>query len=380
MTPRRLKIATIGGDGVGPEVTAEAKKATDAAGRTFGFEVEWLDFPFGGLHYLKTGEVMPEGAIQEIARCDALLLGAIGRPEVKPGILERGILLTLRFHFDQYINLRPSRSLPGVGSPGPFKEIDIVVVRENTEDFYMGIGSRSDGPPLEASFPIRRGLYSGEGHLRLSFDKALACAAQVGLATEPAVRRATAWACDKARQRGEDRVTLASKSNALPIIYGFWEDVAGDEARRRGMALEVVNVDALCYHLSREPDRYGVILTPNMFGDIVSDLLAGLAGGLGTAAGANIGDGLSMFEPVHGSAPDIAGRGISNPVAATLSAGLMLEHLGELDAAEAIERAVLDYLSEGGDALPVELGGKATTAAAGDSIAARIQARRGKDQ
>ena len=380
MTPRRLKIATIGGDGVGPEVTAEAKKATDAAGRTFGFEVEWLDFPFGGLHYLKTGEVMPEGAIQEIARCDALLLGAIGRPEVKPGILERGILLTLRFHFDQYINLRPSRSLPGVGSPGPFKEIDIVVVRENTEDFYMGIGGRSDGPPLEASFPIRRGLYSGEGHLRLSFDKALACAAQVGLATEPAVRRATAWACDKARQRGEDRVTLASKSNALPIIYGFWEDVAGDEARRRGMALEVVNVDALCYHLSREPDRYGVILTPNMFGDIVSDLLAGLAGGLGTAAGANIGDGLSMFEPVHGSAPDIAGRGISNPVAATLSAGLMLEHLGELDAAEAIERAVLDYLSEGGDALPIELGGKATTAAAGDSIAARIRARRGKDQ
>jgi 3-isopropylmalate dehydrogenase len=267
-----------------------------------------------------------------------------------------------------------------VGSPGPFKEIDIVVVRENTEDFYMGIGGRSDGPPLEASFPIRRGLYSGEGHLRLSFDKALACAAQVGLATEPAVRRATAWACDKARQRGEDRVTLASKSNALPIIYGFWEDVAGDEARRRGMALEVVNVDALCYHLSREPDRYGVILTPNMFGDIVSDLLAGLAGGLGTAAGANIGDGLSMFEPVHGSAPDIAGKGISNPVAATLSAGLMLEHLGELDAAGAIERAVLDYLSEGGDALPVELGGKATTAAAGDSIAARIQARRGKDQ
>ncbi|MFA5621460.1 MAG: isocitrate/isopropylmalate family dehydrogenase [Thermovirgaceae bacterium] len=380
MTPRRLKIATIGGDGVGPEVTAEAKKAADAAGRAFGFEVEWLDFPFGGLHYLKTGEVMPEGAIQEIARCDALLLGAIGRPEVKPGILERGILLTLRFHFDQYINLRPSRSLPGVGSPGPFKEIDIVVVRENTEDFYMGIGGRSDGPPLEASFPIRRGLYSGEGHLRLSFDKALACAAQVGLATEPAVRRATAWACDKARQRGEDRVTLASKSNALPIIYGFWEDVAGDEARRRGMALEVVNVDALCYHLSREPDRYGVILTPNMFGDIVSDLLAGLAGGLGTAAGANIGDGLSMFEPVHGSAPDIAGRGISNPVAATLSAGLMLEHLGELDAAEAIERAVLDYLSEGGDALPIELGGKATTAAAGDSIAARIRARRGKDQ
>ena len=380
MTPRRLKIATIGGDGVGPEVTAEAKKATDAAGRAFGFGVEWLDFPFGGLHYLKTGEVMPEGAVQEIARCDALLLGAIGRPEVKPGILERGILLTLRFHFDQYINLRPSRSLPGVGSPGPFKEIDIVVVRENTEDFYMGIGGRSDGPPLEASFPIRRGLYSGEGHLRLSFDKALACAAQVGLATEPAVRRATAWACDKARQRGEDRVTLASKSNALPIIYGFWEDVAGDEARRRGMALEVVNVDALCYHLSREPDRYGVILTPNMFGDIVSDLLAGLAGGLGTAAGANIGDGLSMFEPVHGSAPDIAGKGISNPVAATLSAGLMLEHLGELDAAGAIERAVLDYLSEGGDALPVELGGNATTAAAGDSIAARIQARRGKDQ
>ncbi|HOC81640.1 MAG: 3-isopropylmalate dehydrogenase [Synergistetes bacterium ADurb.Bin155] len=377
MTLRSLRIATIAGDGVGPEVTAEAKKAVDTAGGAFGFKSEWLDFPFGGVHYLETGEVLPDEAIQEIARCDALLLGAIGRPEVKPGILERGILLALRFYFDQYINLRPSRSLPGVGTPMPFRNFDIVVVRENTEDFYMGIGGRSDGTPLESSFPIRRGLYSGEGNLYLSFDRPMACAAQVGLATEPAVRRSTAWACDKARQRGEDRVTLASKSNALPIIYGFWEDVAADEAKKKSMALEVVNVDALCYHLCREPERYGVILTPNMFGDIVSDLLAGLAGGLGTAAGANIGDGLSMFEPVHGSAPDIAGTGRSNPVAAALSASLMLEHLGEVEAAKAIERAVLDYLSEGGDALPIELGGKATTTAAGDSIAAGIRARKG---
>ena len=373
MNMRKHKIATIAGDGIGPEVISEAKKTTDTAGRIFGFSVEWADYPFGGLHYLKTGEVLPESALQEIATCDALLLGAIGHPEVKPGILERGILLDLRFHFDQYINLRPSRTYEGVETPVPGIRVDTVVVRENTEDFYMGIGARCDGELMETSFPVKRGLYEAQGSFRLTFGKPVSCAAQVGIATEPAIRRAASWACRKARQRGESAVTLASKSNALPVIYGFWEEIALDEVSKHGLSLNVVNVDALCYHLARDPGRYGVILTPNMFGDIVSDLLAGIAGGLGTAAGANIGDGLSMFEPVHGSAPDIAGTGTSNPVAAILSAALMLEHLGEEEAAKAVEGAVSDHLSRSPvELLPAELGGRASTELSGDLITGRI--------
>jgi len=374
MSGHNYTIATIAGDGIGPEVVAQARKAVEAAGERFGFSAKWRDYPFGGLHYLKTGEVLPEAALGEIAECDALLLGAIGHPEVKPGVLERGILLDLRFRFDQYINLRPARTFPGVATPVPGRSMDTVVVRENTEDFYMGIGCRGDGPGLQCSFPVERGLYHAEGSLGLTFDRPFSSAAQVGLATEPAVRRATAWACDRAKQRGESTVTLASKANALPILYGFWEEIASGEASQRGVTLNVVNVDALCYHLARDPGRYGVILTPNMFGDIVSDLLAGLAGGLGTAAGANIGDGLSMFEPVHGSAPDIAGTGASNPVAAVLSAGLMLEHLGESEAAAALETAVSGYLSHSSrEDLPVELGGRAVTGKAGDTIALMIQ-------
>jgi 3-isopropylmalate dehydrogenase len=369
MTLRKSIIATIAGDGIGPEVITEARKVTDAAGHIFGFRVDWKMYPFGGQHYLDTGDILPESSLDEIAKCDALLLGAIGHPEVKPGILERGILLKLRFRFDQYINLRPARTFGGVATPIPGLVMDTVVVRENTEDFYMGIGGRGNGTLLESSFSVKRGLYKAEGEIWLAFDKALPCAAQIGLATEPAVRRATAWACEKALQRGESTVTLASKANALPVIYGFWDEIASDEASRHGVSLNTVNVDALCYHLVRNPGNYGVILAPNMFGDIVSDLLAGLAGGLGTAAGANIGDDVSMFEPVHGSAPDIAGTGKSNPVAAILTAGMMMDHIGERDAARCIERAVCDYLSQSPpELLPIELGGGADTSRCGDTI------------
>ncbi len=168
--------------------------------------------------------------------------------------------------------------------------------------------------------------------------------------------------------------TLASKSNALPQIYGFWEDIAKDEAARHGMGLGIVNVDAMCYHLVRTPDLYGVVVAPNMFGDIVSDLLAGLAGGLGVAAGADIGDGLSMFEPIHGSAPDIAGTGKANPIAAILTGALLLEHIGERTAAKAVEDSLTAFLAEAapGD-LPVEFGGQGTTRAVGEAILERIQ-------
>lgn len=370
---KTYRIARIDGDGIGPEVISEAVKILEAAGKDHGLEFEWTKFPFGARHYLESGEILPEPALVELGRHDALLLGAIGDPSVKPGILEQGILLKLRFHFDQYVNLRPAKSYPRVPLPVKSESLNTVVVRENTEDFYMGLGARSQTSPLETDITSDRSSYTLKGHLRLDFDPPCASAAQIGIATEGAVRRITAFACKTAKNRGENSLVLASKSNALSWIYGFWEEVAADEAKKRGIALSIANVDALCYHLVRDPGRYGVILTPNMFGDIVSDLLAGIAGGLGVAAGANIGDGLSMFEPVHGSAPDIAGTGRANPVAAILSAAMMLRHLGEDTAAAAVENAVISFLDESEEKeLPWEFGGRASAISVGDAIAQRV--------
>lgn len=374
---KTYRIARIGGDGIGPEVVAQASRVAEAAGRTFGFDIRWTDYPFGAGHYLETSEILPESILDELASHDALLLGAIGDPAVKPGILEQGILLKLRFHFDQYVNLRPAKSLPRVPLPVKADSVDIVVVRENTEDFYMNLGGISDGKTSRIDFEASRSAYDLKGHISLAFEPACRSAVQLGIATEAGIRRITEYACKTARARNEDEIVLASKSNALSWIYGFWEETAEDEAARHGVKCSVANVDALCYHLVRDPGRYGVILTPNMFGDIVSDLLAGIAGGLGTAAGANIGDGLSMFEPVHGSAPDIAGTGRANPIAAILSGAVMLRHLGETGAADAVEKAVEGFLAESeSDDLPFEFGGTAPVFRVGEAIADRITTKR----
>lgn len=366
MTGRKVRVAVIPGDGIGVEVTAEAKKVVSAAAGIYGFSVDWADYPFGADHYLSTGEVLPESFLEEAKGFDALLLGAIGDPRVKPGILERGILLALRFAFDQYVNLRPAKAYPRVPLPvdPSGKRFDTVVVRENTEDFYMGIGGVS--PAGRVAFPIacRRGAYALGGSVSAETDPPVPTAVQLGIATKPGIERIARYAGQTARKRGENRVTLVTKSNALPQIYGFWEEVAEAlfASEFPDLVLEKANVDALCYHLVRKPAAFGVLLCPNMFGDIVSDLLAGLSGGLGMAAGADIGAGLSMFEPVHGSAPDIAGQGKANPLAAILTAALMLDHLGEAEAARAVEKAVEDFLAESRpEDLPFELGGRAST-------------------
>ena len=373
---RRFAVACLPGDGIGPEVIAETRKVIDAAASRHAFAVEWTDYPFGAGHYLKTGEILPDSAVDEMAGCDALLLGAVGDPRVRPGILERGILLHLRFHFDQYVNLRPAKSYPRVPlpiRPRSGKELNTLVVRENTEDFYVGIGGRTVGGTANIDMSMERGLYSLRGTLQGTLSSGTGGAFQIGLASEPGIRRIVAYACRAAHDRGEEIVTLASKANALPQIYGYWEEVAADEAKKHGIAIRPVNVDAMCYHLVRTPDLYGVIVAPNMFGDIVSDLLAGLAGGLGVAAGADIGDKLSMFEPIHGSAPDIAGTGKANPIAAILTGALLLDHIGQKQAAKAVESAVERFLGTADErALPFEFGGEGKTAAVGEAIASML--------
>jgi 3-isopropylmalate dehydrogenase len=367
-------IALLPGDGIGPEVTAEAVKAVEAAGARHGFKVQWTTYPFGAAHYKRTGETLPDSALAEMERCDALMLGAVGDPSVKPGILERGILLRLRFHFDQYVNLRPARSYTGAPCPVPLPDgvrIDSVVVRENTEDFYMGIGAVTQKDGIDLPFETERGLYKLAGRLSAQFAPDCPAALQIGALTRPGIERVTRDAFDLAKKWGEKEVVLASKANAVPALYGFLDE----ETRRAAaaypdVALTIQNVDALCYRLVRNPAAHGVVLCPNLFGDIVSDLLSGLTGGLGLGAGGNIGDRLSMFEPVHGSAPDIVGTGKANPLAAILCAAMMLDHIGETAGARSIDAAVTSYLEDGAAGeKPIELGGRASCQAVGDAVA-----------
>ena len=372
MSGRKYTVARIPGDCIGPEVIREASAILEASGKKHGFSISWADYPFGADYYTRTGEILPSAAVDEMASMDALFLGAVGDPRVKPGILERGILLHLRFHFDQYVNLRPAKSYPRVPLPVRPKKgegLDTLVVRENTEDFYMGIGGTTEKGRAAIDMSAVRGLYTMKGKLEGEFSGGVEGAFQLGVASEPGIRRVVAYGCRAAKARGEKTMTLASKSNAVPQIYGFWEEVARDEAEQHGIGLTAVNVDAMCYHLVRTPDLYGVIVAPNMFGDIVSDLLAGLSGGLGVSAGADIGDRLSMFEPIHGSAPDIAGTGKANPIAAILTGALLLDHIGEKDAAATVENAVRSYLEEAKQKeLPVEFGGEALTGSVGQAV------------
>ena len=372
------KIALLPGDGIGPEVTAEARKVVEAVGVKHNFKVEWVSYPFGAAHYLRTNEILPDSVLDEMERCDAMLLGAVGDPSVKPGILERGILLKLRFHFDQYINLRPARSYEGVPCPVPLAKatrIDSVVVRENTEDFYMGIGAASSQNGIDTPFEAMRGLYKMKGHLTAKTDPDCAMALQIGALSRPGIERVTRYAFELAKKRGEREVTLASKANAVPQLYGFLDDETKRVAAEYpDMTLKIQNVDALCYHMVRRPADWGVILCPNLFGDIVSDLQSALTGGLGLGAGGNIGSRLSMFEPVHGSAPDIAGTGKANPLAAVISAAMMLDHIGEHIGAEAIDAAVQNILQNTlRTDKPFELGGDACCRTVGDRLAACIR-------
>ncbi len=324
-------IACLPGDGIGPEVVAEARRAVDAAAARFGFRVEWVDYDLGADRYLRTGEVLPDTVLKELGEVDAILLGAVGRPDVPSGVLERGLLLRLRFELDLYVNLRPVKLYPGVPSAlagkGP-DDMDLLVVRENTEGPYLGAGGVAHrGGPAEV-------------------------ATETSLNTRHGVERCVRYAAARALER-DGRLTLVHKTNVLTHSGDLWARTARQVADEVGVRLDYCHADAACLHLVNDPGRFDVVVTDNLFGDILTDLGAAIAGGLGTAASANLnpgtGDheappGASLFEPVHGSAPDIVGTGRANPVAAVLSAGLMLDHLGERTAAAALEQAVMAVL------------------------------------
>ena len=317
------KIAVIPGDGTGPEVVREALKVLEAAAQKYNFRYETQTYDFGGDRYLRTGETLPDSAVEELRGFDAILLGAIGHPDVKPGILEKGILLRLRFELDLYINLRPVKLYPGVETPlkdkGP-DDIDFVVVRENTEGLYAGAGGfLKRGTPDEI-------------------------AVQESVNTRKGVERCIRYAFEYCRRRNKKKkLTLCGKTNVLTYAFDLWERVFHEVGQEYpDIERDYAHVDATVMWMVKNPEWFDVIVTDNMFGDIITDLGAIIQGGMGIAAGGNINpESIGMFEPIGGSAPKYTGKNVINPLASICSAAMMLDTLGETEAAEGIERAVM---------------------------------------
>ncbi|MBM4236504.1 MAG: 3-isopropylmalate dehydrogenase [Firmicutes bacterium] len=322
------KIAVLPGDGTGFEQVTEGLKVLKAAEDKFGFKLETTDYDLGGERYMRTGEVLPESVLEELKAFDAIFLGAIGHPDVKPGILEKGLLLKLRFDLDLYVNLRPVKLFPGVNTPlkdkGP-DDIDFVVVRENTEGLYCGAGGfLRKGTPHEV-------------------------AVQESVNTRMGVERCLRYAFEYCRdKRVRKKLTLCGKTNVLTYAFDLWErafhEIGPDYT---GVERDYAHVDAICMWMVKNPEWFDVIVTDNIFGDIITDLGAMIQGGMGIAAGGNIHPGkVSMFEPIGGSAPKYTGLGVINPLASICAGAMMLDHLGETEAAARIEQAVATVCSK----------------------------------
>ncbi len=315
-------IAVIPGDGTGPEVVAEGIKVLEALSRKYGIRLKFRTYPLGGEHYLKTGELLPDMVINELKEMGAIYLGAIGHPGVRPGILERDILLRLRFELDLFINLRPVELFPGVHTPlkdkGP-QDIHFVVVRENSEGLYTGSGGVfKKGTPDEVAI-------------------------QESITTRKGVERCIRYSFEHCRKRDKDKhLTLCGKSNVLTYEFDLWDRVFHEVHREyEDITTDYQHVDAICMWMVKNPEQFDVIVTNNMFGDIITDLGAAIQGGLGIAAGGNINpEGTAMFEPIGGSAPKYAGLNKINPMAAISAAQMMLEYLGEKEAAGALQNAI----------------------------------------
>jgi len=370
-------IALIPGDGIGPEIIREGKKVIEVASYKYGIKINWTEYPFGAEHYLKTGELLPDSALKEMEAMDAIYLGAVGDPRVKPGILEKEILLKARFYFDQYINLRPIKLYKGV--PCPLKDkisedINFYVVRENTEDFYVGIGGRFTGVEQEDNLEVKRKLYKTKIKVNFNLEQEEELAYQIGLISRPGTQRVIKYAFELAKKKGMNRVTSVDKANVLTNIYGLWRDVFKEVSTQYpDIETELSFVDAITMWFVRKPEWFKVVVAPNMFGDIITDLGAMIQGGLGIAAGGNINpEGVSMFEPIHGSAPKYKGKSIANPVATMLAGAMMLDYLEEVKAAKAIEDAVEMVLSEG-KVRSHDLGGDSSTIEVGDEVVRKLK-------
>ena len=343
---KQIKLGVIGGDGIGPEVVAEGLKVLDKIGTQIGVSFERQNFDLGAGLWHRTGEVLPESVMSDLSKCDVILLGAIGDPSVPSGLLERGILLKIRFAFDHYINLRPARLYPNVQSPLSTKdEIDFVVVREGTQGPYVGAGGV------------------------LAEGTAQEIATEESLNTRYGVERTIRYAFELAGTRKRKKLTLVHKNNVLVRAGSLWTRAFNEVAKEYpGITTDYIHVDAASMFFVSNPGRFDVVVTDNLFGDILTDIAAAVCGGIGLAASGNInptGAFPSMFEPVHGTAPDIAGKGIADPTATILSVAMLLNHLGYTEAGAKVEAAVAaDLKSRSSDRSTSQIGDAITAALA----------------
>jgi 3-isopropylmalate dehydrogenase len=371
------KISTIPGDGIGPEVLREGIKVLESTGDITGIDFDWIEYPYGAEYYLKTGELLPDSALDEMKGTDAIYLGAVGDPRVKPGILEKELLLKLRFYFDQYVNLRPIKLYPGVSCPlkdkGP-DDVNFYVVRENTEDFYVGLGDSTESEKHKTSLELIRSQYEAKFDIDVTQNKPDEIAYQIGVLSRKGSTRVIEFAFELAKKKGKNRLTSVDKANVLTDVYSLWREVVEDVSKGYpGVDVEFSFVDAITMWFVKQPEWYQVVVTPNMFGDIITDLGAMIQGGMGLAPGGNINpDGVSMFEPIHGSAPKYKDKNVADPIATILAGGMMLEELGEQDAADLVEKAVIKVLKEG-TVRTKDLGGTSKTSEVGGAVAKKVR-------
>ncbi|PKN65970.1 MAG: 3-isopropylmalate dehydrogenase [Deltaproteobacteria bacterium HGW-Deltaproteobacteria-15] len=376
-------VALIPGDGIGPEVLREGRKVMDAVAEVTGVTWQWKEYPFGAEHWLKHRKGLPtlmsEEEMAQLATHDAIYFGAVGDPRVPEQVEQAGALLWMRFYFDQYINLRPAKLLRGVVSPLAGKkphDINFYVVRENSEDFYIGLGGRFAGRRNRDLLELRRALYKAKFQVDIDIDPEDQIAYQIGAITGRGAERVIRYGFELAKRKHLTRVTVVHKANVLTKIYGLWMETAERVAKEYpSIEFDTAIVDAVTMWFVRRPEWFQVVVAPNMFGDIISDLAAATVGGMGFAPGGNINPdrkaGVSMFEPIHGSAPKHGGFNRANPIATILAGKLMLEHLGEERAAELVEHACEDIL-EAGKVRTYDMGGNSTCSDMGDAISERI--------
>ncbi len=370
------KIAKMPGDGIGPEIVEEGVKVLEKASELYNFDIDWRYYDNGANKYLATGELMPEDTLQEIKEsCQSIYLGALGDPRCEPGILEKGILLKTRFYFDQFVNLRPIRLLEGVDCPlkgkGP-EDINFTCVRENTEDFYVGIGNRAKIGKSKQQLEVIRSLYSVKFGLDVETEGS-EIAYQIGVLSEKGSRRVIEYAFELAKKQGKTMVTAVDKANVLSHVYNFWRTIVEEvSAKHPTINHEFSYVDAVTMWFVKNPEWFQVVVTPNMFGDIITDLGAMIQGGLGLAPGGNINpNGISMFEPIHGSAPKYTGMNVVNPLATVWAGAMMIEELGESKAANDIVLAIQDVVKEG-KYKTKDLGGTDKTSDMGNAVVEKL--------
>ncbi|OPY31025.1 MAG: Homoisocitrate dehydrogenase [Methanomassiliicoccales archaeon PtaU1.Bin124] len=367
------KVAVLPGDGIGPEVVREGMKVLNALEENYSVKFDFTEMNIDAERYLKTGKLLTAEDVDALKKFDVIFLGAIGDDRVAPGVLEKGILLSLRFTFDQYINHRPAPLWKPFGRLKRDVDFNIDVFRENTEDYYIGAGGRVNNGSGKLDLRVKRNLYDLKVQLQAEADTKTDFAFEIGMMSRKNIERFADFTISYAKLIGEKYVTIVDKANVCSNIYGLWREVWTEKCKQSNMEFGFMFVDAMSMALVKNPDKFRVVATPNMFGDILTDLLAEVTGGLGLAPGGNINpNGISMFEPVHGSAPKYKGMNTINPIATILAAKMMLDNLGHRDLGQIVHDGVRKALDQ--HVYTRDLGGKATTSEMGDAVVKAIRA------